>query len=62
MISSSWGVRQIVGVTNLAQPLGVGVTNGVPTYSFDSAQKSATFNDNGLVSRWQAQLGLRYIF
>ncbi len=62
LISSSWGVRQIVGVTNLAQPLGVSVANGVPTYSFDTAQKSATFNDNGLVSRWQAQLGLRYIF
>ena len=62
LISSNWGVRQIVGVTNLAQPLGVSVAGGVPTYSFDTAQKSTTFNDNSLVSRWQSQVGIRYIF
>lgn len=63
LISSKWGVRQIVGVTNLTQPLGVSVdAAGKPTYSFDTAQKSTFFNDNGLVSRWQAQVGLRYIF
>jgi hypothetical protein len=63
LISSKWGVRQIVGVTNLTQPLGVSVDNtGKPTYSFDTAQKTTFFNDNGLVSRWQAQIGLRYIF
>jgi hypothetical protein len=34
----------------------------VPTYSFSTAQTSTFYNDNGLVSRWQAQVGLRYIF
>ncbi|MES2794534.1 MAG: carboxypeptidase regulatory-like domain-containing protein [Bacteroidota bacterium] len=63
MISSKWGVRQIVGVTNLTQPLGVSVDSaGKPTYNFDTAQKSTFFNDNSLISRWQAQIGLRYIF
>jgi Carboxypeptidase regulatory-like domain len=62
-ISSKFGVRSIVGVTNLTQPLGVSFDNkGNPIYSFDTAQKTTFFNDNGLVSRWQAQVGLRYIF
>jgi hypothetical protein len=34
----------------------------VPTYSFDIAQKSTFYNDNGLLSRWQGQVGLRYRF
>lgn len=63
LISSKLGVRSIVGVTNLVQPLAVSVDGaGRPTYSFDTAQKTTFFNDNGLVSRWQAQVGLRYIF
>ncbi len=63
LISSKFGNRSIVGVTNLVQPLGVSVdAANRPTYSFDTAQKTTFFNDNGLVSRWQAQVGLRYIF
>jgi hypothetical protein len=63
LLSSKLGVRSIVGVTNLTQPLGVSVdAAGRPTYSFDTAQKTTFFNDNSLVSRWQAQVGLRYIF
>jgi Carboxypeptidase regulatory-like domain len=61
-ISSDWGVRQVASITSLVQPLGVSVANGVPTYSFDTAQKSTFYNDNGLPSRWQGQLGLRYRF
>lgn len=63
LLSSKLGVRSIVGVTNLTQPLGVSFDNtGKPVYSFDTAQKNTFFNDNGLISRWQAQIGLRYIF
>lgn len=63
LINSNWGVRQIASVTSLVQPLGVSVGDtGIPTYSFDTAQKSTFYNDNGLISRWQAQVGLRYIF
>ena len=63
LINSNWGVRQVASITSLVQPLGVSTSaTGVPTYSFDTAQKSTFYNDNGLLSRWQAQVGLRYIF
>jgi hypothetical protein len=62
LISSKWGVRQLASSTRLAQPLGVGVENGVPTYSFDASQKQTYFNDFTLNSRWQIQVGLRYRF
>jgi hypothetical protein len=62
LISPKWGVRQIATNTGLTQPIGVTVTNGDPTYSFDTAQTTAIFNDFSLASRWQAQIGLRYNF
>jgi len=62
MISSKWGVREIATNTGLAQPIGVSVSNGVPTYSFDTAQQASIFNDFSLNSRWQVQVGLRYNF
>ena len=60
LINSNWGVRQL---PNNTQPLGVTVDdNGVPTYSFDTNLRN-TFSDfTGLLSRWQARVGLRYIF
>lgn len=61
-ISSDWGVRQVASITSLVQPLGVSVEKSVPTYSFDTAQRSTFYNDNGLLSRWQGQVGLRYRF
>ncbi len=62
LINSSWGVRQFATMTSLAQPIGVSVTDGVPTYSFDTSQTQTFFNDFSLNSRWQMQLGLRYSF
>lgn len=62
MISSGWGVRKFATQTALAQPLAVSVANGVPSYTFDTAQTTTFFNDFSLRSRWQLQLGLRYIF
>ncbi len=62
MISSSWGVRQAATYTGLAQPLAVSVLDGAPIYTFDTAQKTTFNNDFSLLSRWQMQLGLRYIF
>jgi hypothetical protein len=61
-INSDWGVRQVASITSLVQPLGVSVAGGVPTYSFDTAQRSTFYTDNGLLSRWQGQVGLRYRF
>ena len=62
LINSDWGVREFATYTGLAQPLAVSVANNVPTYSFDTAQTNTFFQDFGLASRWQLQLGLRYIF
>ncbi|WP_026997714.1 TonB-dependent receptor [Flectobacillus major] len=63
LINSNWGVRQLASITSLVQPIGVSTdANGVPTYSFDTAQKSTFYNDARLPSRWQAQVGVRYIF
>lgn len=62
LLNSNWGVRQFASYTGLAQPLGVTVTNNVPTYSFDTSQRSTFFNDAQLISRWRMQLGLRYSF
>lgn len=59
LINSNWGVRQ--NPTN-TQPVGVSVTDGVPTYSFDSSLNSTYTYDFSLLSRWQMQFGLRYIF
>jgi len=61
LLNSNWGVRQIPVNT---QPIGVSVdaTTGVPTYTFDATQTSTFTNDLDLLSRWQMQFGLRYIF
>jgi hypothetical protein len=62
LISSSWGVRQYATYTGLTQPVAVSVADGVPTYTFDVSQKSTFFDDFNIPSRWQMQVGLRYIF
>ncbi len=61
MISSDWGLVQ---QPNAVQPIGVSVDadTNVPTYTF-SPDLTETFGfDASLLSRWQAQVGLRYIF
>lgn len=60
LISSKWGVRQ--NPTN-TQPIGV-VTDadGNVTYSFDPSLKKTYTDDFSLLSRWQAQFGLRFVF
>ncbi len=60
LLSSDWGVIEIP-VND--QPIGVSVDNtGTPVYSFDTSQTKTFGNDFSLDSRWQAQVGLRYIF
>lgn len=58
-VNSEWGVRQFPTNT---QPIGVSTTDGVPTYSFDTNLTNTFTNDFSLGSRWQLQVGLRYIF
>ncbi|MEE3020829.1 MAG: TonB-dependent receptor, partial [Bacteroidota bacterium] len=59
LISSDWGLVQ---QPNSIQPVGVTVTGGVPTYTFDSNLVDSFVYDSSLQSRWQMQFGLRYIF
>ncbi|MEL6657115.1 MAG: TonB-dependent receptor [Bacteroidota bacterium] len=58
-VNSNWGVRQFPTNT---QPIGVSVADGTPTYSFDTNLQNTFTNDFSLGSRWQLQVGLRYIF
>jgi len=60
LINSDWGLVQ---QPNAIQPIGVNVDgSGNPTYTFDpSLQKTFVYNSS-LLSRWQMQFGLRYIF
>ncbi len=60
MINSSWGVRQ--NPTN-TQPIGVATdADGNVLYSFDPSLKKTYTDDFSLLSRWQAQFGLRFVF
>lgn len=60
LLNSDWGLVQ---VETSRQPIGVSVNSAnEPTYTFDGTQ-TKTFNyDASLLSRWQAQFGIRYIF
>ncbi len=60
LINSDWGVRQFPTTT---QPIGVSIDGDFnPTYSFDPELTSTFTDDFSLLSRWQLQLGLKYIF
>jgi hypothetical protein len=64
-INSKWGVRKYATTSGYFQPLSVGLTGAnkdTPVYTFDPSLKQ-TFNSNpDLQSRWQMQIGVRYIF
>jgi hypothetical protein len=60
LISSDWGLVQ---QPNAVQPVGVSVdSSNVPTYTFNPDLTETFGYDASLLSRWQIQLGLRYIF
>ncbi|MEM6515071.1 MAG: carboxypeptidase regulatory-like domain-containing protein [Bacteroidota bacterium] len=60
LLNSEWGV---VEVPNSIQPVGVTVDeNNTPTYTFDGNLNETFSADVSLLSRWQAQFGIRYIF
>lgn len=61
LINSDWGVIQ--APTTLS-PVGVSVdpNTSIPTYTFDQNLTTTNAFDASLLSRWQAQFGLRYIF
>ena len=60
LISSDWGLVQQPAAV---QPIGVTVDGtGTPTYRFIEDSQNTFVYDATLLSRWQAQFGLRYSF
>lgn len=61
LISSSWGLVQ---QPNNVQPIGVTLdpVTYEPTYTFNTDLDETFVYDSSLLSRWQAQFGIRYIF
>ena len=60
LINSDWGVVQ---QPNNLSPISVDASGSTPVYTFNGGSNAKTFGfDSSLASRWQAQLGLRYIF
>lgn len=62
LISSKWGNRKYATTSGYFQPLSAAYNNNNPTYQFDPSLKSTFVASPDLPSRWQIQLGLRYIF
>ncbi len=62
LISSNWGVRKYATTAGYYQPLSVSYNSNAPTYQFDPALKTTFIDSPDLQSRWQVQLGLRFIF
>ena len=62
LINDGWGVRKVADQSALA-PLSVTEISeaGVPTFDFNGAE-STFIDDASIFSRWQMQIGLRYIF
>ena len=61
LISSDWG---LVNQPRNLQPVGVSVDQDtfLPTYTFDSNLTETFSVNSNLLSRWQAQFGIRYSF
>ena len=60
LISSEWGVVEIPSFNQL---LDVSLDeNNIPTYSFNPNTTKTFTADVGEISRWRAQIGVRYIF
>ena len=60
LLNSDWGLTQ--EPSNI-QPIGVTVDDtNTPTYTFNSELQDTFVYNSSLLSRWQAQFGVRYIF
>jgi len=64
LVSSKWGLRKYASATGYYQPLAYLGNDGAgkAIYQFDPSQKSTFTTSPDLPSRWQMQIGLRYIF
>jgi len=62
LINSKWGVVEYATTSGYYQPLSVSYNANSPVYGFDPALKKTFIESPDLPSRWQMQVGLRYIF
>ncbi len=62
LINSSWGVVKYATTSGYFQPLSVTYNGNAPTYQFDPSLRTTFTSSPDLPSRWQMQVGLRYIF
>jgi hypothetical protein len=62
LLNSKWGVRKYATTSGYFQPLAVAYNNNAPTYQFDPSLKETFIASPDIISRWQLQFGLRYIF
>jgi hypothetical protein len=62
LLNSKWGVRKYATTAGYYQPISVSYNNNAPVYQFDPTLYSTFSTSPDLVSRWQMQFGLRYIF
>lgn len=62
LYNSRWGVRKYATTSGYYQPLSVTYNDNNPEYTFDPTLFSTFVSSPDLLSRWQMQLGLRYIF
>jgi hypothetical protein len=62
LLNSKWGVRKYATTSGYFQPISVAYTNNNPVYTFDPSLKSTFTTSPDLPSRWQMQIGARYIF
>jgi hypothetical protein len=61
LLNSDWGVRKVASASATSPLTLTRFTGGKPVFNFTGP--ATTFvDDPGLLSRWRAQLGLRYLF
>jgi hypothetical protein len=62
LINSDWGVHKYASTASYYQPLTVSYNSNSPSYVFDPSLTRTFISSPELPSRWQMQIGLRYIF
>ncbi|GAA4840748.1 TonB-dependent receptor plug domain-containing protein [Algivirga pacifica] len=62
MLNSNWGVRQLPTTTSPINFEGYQDGTNVPMFSFDTNLKESFTNDVSIMSKWQMQVGARWIF
>ncbi len=61
MLNSNWGIRKFVTANNPIKVNGID-NKGVPYFKFDTNLKNTYVNNVSSLSKWQMQIGIRYIF